>query len=75
MVQDQMQIESGGRLRIDLLEEPEKLLVSMARHAVADGCPIEQAQRREEGGRARAPAGSDTSSPHPPLSPGSANPH
>jgi hypothetical protein len=36
MVQDQMQIESGRRLRIDLLEEPDECLVSMARQAVAD---------------------------------------
>lgn len=54
IVQDQMQIESGGRLRIDLLEEPEKLLVAMARHAVADDRSIEHAQCREECRRAVA---------------------
>jgi hypothetical protein len=36
MVQDQMQIESGRRLRIDLLEEPDEFLVSMARQAGTD---------------------------------------
>jgi len=54
IVQDQMQIESGGCLRIDPLEEPEKLVVSMARHAVADDRSVEHAQCREESRRAVA---------------------
>lgn len=54
IVQDQMQIERGRRLHIDLLEEPDKLLVPMARHAVADDCSVKQTQCREEGRRAVA---------------------
>jgi hypothetical protein len=54
MVQDQMQIESGRRLRIDLLEEPDECLVSMARQAGTDDRAIEQAQGREQGRRAVA---------------------
>ena len=54
IVQDQMQIESGRRLRLDLLEEPEKLLVSMAWQAVTDDRSVQHAQRCEERRRAVA---------------------
>jgi hypothetical protein len=36
VVHDQMQIEMGRGLGVDLLEEPDEFLVSMARQAVAD---------------------------------------
>jgi len=54
IVQDQMQLERGRRLRSDLLEEPDELLMSMARHTVADDRAVEHAQCREQGRRAVA---------------------
>ena len=54
IVQDQMQLERGRRLRIDLLEKLATLVVPMARQAVTDHVPIKQAQRRKQGGRAVA---------------------
>jgi len=54
VVHDQMEIEMGRRLGVDLLEEPDELLVPMARHAVADDIAIKQAQCGEQGRRAVA---------------------
>ena len=54
VVHNQMQHALGQRLGVDLLQEPDELLMPMPRHAVADDRPIEQAQRREQGGRAVA---------------------
>ena len=44
-----MQGALGRRLGVDLLEEPNELLVPMPRQAVADDGPNEQTQRREQG--------------------------
>ena len=54
IVHDEMQIEMGRRLDIDLVEETNEFLVSMTRHAVADHFAIEQAQRCEQCGRSVA---------------------
>lgn len=39
-------------LSVTLLEEPDALLLAMSRHAIAKYFPIEQAQRRDQGGSA-----------------------
>ncbi len=54
IVHDQMQIKSGRRLGVDLLEESDKLLMPVARHAIADDLAIEHAQCGEQSGRAIA---------------------
>lgn len=54
VVHDQMQIEMGRGFSVDLLEEPDELLVAMPRHTVADDFPIQDAQRREQRGGAVA---------------------
>ncbi|TKS58407.1 MAG: hypothetical protein EWM73_03544 [Nitrospira sp.] len=54
VVHDQMHIKPGQRVGIDLLEEPNELLVPMPRHAVANDRAIEHAQGREQRGGAVA---------------------
>lgn len=54
VVHDQVQVEMGQRLGVDLLEESDELLVPMPRHAITDDGPIEHAQRREQSGGAMA---------------------
>ena len=54
IVHDKMHIEMGWRLGIDLVEEKNEFLVSVAWHAVADHFAIEQAQRGEQCGGAVA---------------------
>ena len=54
VVDDQMQIEAGRGLGVDSLEEPDELLMPMARHAVADDLAVEHAERREQRRRAVA---------------------
>jgi len=54
IVHDQMQIESGRRFAINLLEETDELLMPVTRHTVADDFAIEHAQGGEQGGRAVA---------------------
>ena len=49
VVHDQMQIHLGRSLGIDRLEEPDKLLMAMPRHAVADDSAVE----RDQGGKQR----------------------
>jgi len=48
IIQDQMQVERSRCLGIDLLQEPEKLVMPMAWPAVADDRAVEQTQSREE---------------------------
>ena len=52
VVHDDMQIEFGGGLQIDLAEEANELLMPMARHALANHLAIEHAESRKQGGRA-----------------------
>jgi hypothetical protein len=54
VVHDDMQIEFGRSLGIDLIEETDELLMAMARHAVADHFAIEHAECRKQGSRAVA---------------------
>ena len=54
VIHDQMYVEPGPRVGVDLLEEPNELLVPMARHAVADDRAIEHAQGCEQRGGAVA---------------------
>jgi len=54
VVHDEMQAEFGRSFEIDLLEETEKLLMPMTRHAVADHFAVEHAEGRKQGGRAVA---------------------
>jgi hypothetical protein len=47
-----MQSEAGRDLGVDFREEPEKFLMPMARHAVADNRAVEHAEGRKQGSRA-----------------------
>ena len=51
MSHDQMQLERGRRVAVNLLEETEALLMPVTRHTVADDCASEHAQRGEQCGR------------------------
>ena len=55
VVHDDMQIEFGRGLDVDLPEESNELLVPMPRHAVANHLAVEHAEGRKQGGRAVAP--------------------
>ena len=52
VVHDDVQIEVGGGLAIDRVEEANELLMPMAPHALANHRAIEHAESREQGGRA-----------------------
>src|SRR3990167_6857225 len=54
IVHDDMQIECGRGLDVDLLEEADELLMPMARHALANHLAVEHAEGRKQGGRAVA---------------------
>jgi len=54
VVHNEMQIEMGRRLGVNLLEEPDELLMAMPRQAIADYVPIKQVQRGKQGRRAMA---------------------
>ena len=54
VVHDKMQVEMGWCLDVNLLEEPDELLVSMPGHAVTDDFPIKHVQRCKQGSRAVA---------------------
>jgi len=54
VVHNEMQIEMGRGLGVNLLEEPDELLMSMPRQTIADDVPIKQVQRRKQGRRAVA---------------------
>ena len=47
VVHDEMQVQVGRRLRVDELEEADKLLMPVSRHAIADDFAIEHAQSGE----------------------------
>ena len=49
IVHDQMKVETGRSLGVDLFEKADELLMPMARHAVADDLAVEHA----EGGKQR----------------------
>src|SRR5258708_38049276 len=49
VVDDQMQVEIGGGLLIDLLEKVEKLSMPMTRHASSDDLAVQHVQRCEQG--------------------------
>jgi len=48
IVHNQMEILICWCLRIDLLEEPDKLLVPVARHTIANDLAVEHAQSRKQ---------------------------
>ena len=48
IVHDQMEIEAVWRFGVDFLQEPNELLVPVARHAVADHFAVEHAQGRKQ---------------------------
>lgn len=54
IVSDQMEGEVGRRLAVDLIKKTDKLLMPVARHAVADHLAVKHAQCRKQGGRAMA---------------------
>jgi len=49
IVDDQVQGQGARRLGVDALEEPDKLLMPVTRHAIPDDFAIEHAQGRKEG--------------------------
>ncbi len=51
---NQMKIQSEGGFSTYLLEETNKLLVSMTRYAVADNFAVQHTECRKQGGRAVA---------------------
>ncbi len=54
IVDDKMQIQVAWGVAIDFLQEPDKFLVPMARHTVADHRAVEHAEGGEQGGGAMA---------------------
>ncbi len=50
VVDDEVQIQIERRLDVDELEKPNKFLMPVARHAVADDLAVEHAEGREKGG-------------------------
>ena len=51
IIHDQMEIEFGGSFGIDFLQETEKLLMPMARHAISDHFAVEHAESGKQSGR------------------------
>ena len=58
VVHDQMYVEPGQRVGVDLFEAPNELLVPITRHAVAHDLASEQAQGPKPRGGPGAPGGS-----------------
>ena len=54
VVDDEMEIETGGGLLVDQFEKAQELAMSMARHASPDDLAVQHVQRREQGGGAVA---------------------
>ena len=54
IVDDQMQVESGGRLAVDFLEKADKLLMPVARNTVSDDLAVEHTEGGEQRGRSVA---------------------
>ena len=54
IVNDEMEIETGGGLLVDQSEKAQELAMSMARHAGPDNLAIQHVQRCEQGGGAVA---------------------
>src|SRR3984893_3213636 len=54
IVNDEMEIETGGGLPVDQSEKAQELAMSMARHAGPDNLAIQHVQRCEQGGGAIA---------------------
>ena len=54
IIDDQMEIEFGGSFGVDFLQETEKLLMPMARHAVSDHFAVEHAEGGKQRGRPMA---------------------
>ena len=52
IVDDEMEIVTGRSIDINFIEEPDKFLMPVARHAIADHLAVEHAQGREQGGGA-----------------------
>jgi hypothetical protein len=50
VVDDQMQLQSGGHFGINAFEKPNEFLVSVPRHAVSDNSAIEHTEGGEERG-------------------------
>ena len=54
VVDDKMQLQTARYLGVDQLQEANKFLMAVPRHAIANDCSIEHIQRREQGRRAIA---------------------
>jgi hypothetical protein len=54
VVNDEMEIETGGGLLVDQFEKAQELAMSMARHASPDNAAVQHVERREQGGGAVA---------------------
>ena len=50
IVYDDMQREFGRGFELDLVEETDKLLMPMARHALANDLAVQHAEGRKQGG-------------------------
>jgi len=49
VIHDQVQIQTGWRVFIDVLQEANKFLMAMAGHAISDELTIEHAERGKQG--------------------------
>jgi hypothetical protein len=54
VVNDEMEIETGGGLLVDQFKKAQELAVTMARHASPDNPAVQHVQRRKQGGGADA---------------------
>ena len=50
IVEDQMQIQPGRKFSVQVSEEPQKLLMAVSLHTVADDSAFQQVQRCKQGG-------------------------
>ena len=50
IVDNEMEIESGRSIGVDFVEKPDKLLMSVTGHAIADHSAVEHAQGRKQSG-------------------------